>query len=136
MGTQACPSYPDQVVGAGSEKRTLAFRYDITSRTKLNAFKPKKVEEDFLNVRYSQFGGCFDSYNTMLKSPNAAIVWEAGLVTIDETKRVTWNGLPSQSKPLKVKISDAVPAVITPVKPKFFLLCKTTVKAHTAVRLK
>ena len=36
----------------------------------------------------------------------------------------------------EVKISDAVPAVITPVKPKFWLLCATTVKANMAVKLK
>ena len=71
-----CARHPDQVVGA--ETKVMAFRYTISARAKANAFKPKSVEENLLSVRYSQFGGCFSKYNTLLSSPNVRIVWEAG----------------------------------------------------------
>ncbi|CAK9110877.1 FO synthase subunit 1, partial [Durusdinium trenchii] len=81
----------------GRETQPLAFRYNISGRAKSNAFRPKKIEEDLLNVRYSQFGGCFESYNTLPKSSNVGIVWEAGshitsalIVFVQEAKRVTW----------------------------------------------
>lgn len=45
------------------------------------------------------------------------------------------NLIVAQIQTLEVKISDAVPAVITPTKPKFYLLCTTTVPAQSAVRL-
>lgn len=36
---------------------------------------------------------------------------------------------------LKVKVADGVPAVITPLKPKYYLKGITTVPAKTAVKL-
>ena len=36
----------------------------------------------------------------------------------------------------QVKVSESIPAVLTPLKPKFFILCSTTVRAQTAVCLK
>ena len=55
----------------------MQFRYSITPKSKVNAFKPKTVEpaED---VRYSMLGGCFQAYNTLLRSRNVGTIWEVG----------------------------------------------------------
>ena len=66
-----------QVAGPNNEKKVLQFRYDITGRAKTNAFKPKPIDDNKLDVRYSQLGGCFSSYNTLLRSPNIGVIWEA-----------------------------------------------------------
>ncbi|CAL1145308.1 unnamed protein product [Cladocopium goreaui] len=65
------------VVGPNNETKVLQFRYDITGRAKTNAFKPKPIDDNKLDVRYSQLGGCFSSYNTLLRSPNVGVIWEA-----------------------------------------------------------
>eukprot|EP00435_Cladocopium_sp_Y103_P046187 s2116_g13.t1 len=66
-----------KVVGANNETRALQFRYTVAARAKVNAFRPKVIDENLMDVRYSQFGGCFDDYSDLLQSPNAKIAWEA-----------------------------------------------------------
>lgn len=67
-----------QVVG--SDTRTLQFRYNISTRAKTNAFKPKQLEDDAVqSARYSQLGGCFSNYHQLLASSNVGVVWEAGI---------------------------------------------------------
>ena len=73
-------------MGANNETRALQFRYTIAARAKVNAYRPKVLEENFMDVRYSQFGGCFDSYNNLLQSPNAKIAWEADWIIVNKNQ--------------------------------------------------
>ena len=99
------------MVGSNNETKVLQFRYNISMRAKTNAFKPRPMAaEDRLNCRYSQLGGCISNYQDLLNSDKVGIVWE-------------------------VKITNAIPAVVTPTKPKFWLKCATKIKPHTAVKL-
>lgn len=123
------------MIGPNNETKVLQFRYNITPRSKTNAFKPKPLEGSALDVRYSQLGGCFSSYNTLLRSSNVGVIWEAGASLFLEFKSPLSPNRSSQPWALEVKVSDAIPAVITPLKPKYYLLCKTVVKANTAVKL-
>ncbi|CAK9111224.1 unnamed protein product [Durusdinium trenchii] len=86
------------------------FRYSVTPRAKVNCFKPKKLEGDPATSRYSQFGAIYSDFKQLTSSSSLGIVWE-------------------------VKVADGVPAVITPLKPKYFLKGVTTVAAKTAVKL-
>ena len=69
--------FPAPVEVVGSDTTVLQFRYTIEAHPKLNAFKPKPIEGELLDVRYSQLGGCFSKYNELLCSPNVGVVWEA-----------------------------------------------------------
>ena len=53
------------------------FRYKISPKSKVNAFKPKAFEGDMLaGLRSSQMGGCFRNYQELLHSKSASVVWE------------------------------------------------------------
>lgn len=66
-----------QETGSGPVQRQ--FRFNITPKGKVNCFKPKPMDGDLLNVRYSQFGGCFTNLDKLPKSPNCQVLWEAHL---------------------------------------------------------
>ena len=66
-----------QAMGNG-DVRTMQFRYDVSAKQKVNAYKPKPMEDGASDVRYSQFGATFSDYHNMLQSANVKIVWEAG----------------------------------------------------------
>ena len=53
------------------------FRYTVEPKSKVNVFKPKRVETDLMAVRASQFGGCFSDYQTLIQSANIGTLWEA-----------------------------------------------------------
>ena len=53
------------------------FRYTIEPKSKVNVFKPKRVEADLMAARTSQFGGCFADYDKLVQSANIATLWEA-----------------------------------------------------------
>ena len=55
------------------------------------------------------------------------------LVSLKGNCRQTTNGLPVND--LKVEVAAGVPAVITPLKPKFYLKCVSTIAAKTAVKI-
>ena len=60
------------------------FRFKVTPKSKVNCFKPKAVDGDLMNARYSQFGGCFTNFEKLPKSSNCQVVWE---VRLDKPKR-------------------------------------------------
>ncbi|CAL1161037.1 unnamed protein product [Cladocopium goreaui] len=94
--------------GPNGQKIPKQFRYRIIPKSKVNSFKPKKLEGDTALVRYSQFGAIFDMFKNLPSTSNFGIVWE-------------------------VKVSDGIPSVVTPAKPKFYFKSITTVPAKTAV---
>jgi len=61
--------------GENNEIQPLQFRYSISPKSKVNAFKPKPVDPA-VDVRYSMLGGCFQAYNTLLRSRNVGTIWE------------------------------------------------------------
>lgn len=124
------------------------FRFKVTPKSKVNCFKPKAVDGDLMNARYSQFGGCFTNFEKLPKSSNCQVVWE---VRLDKPKRrsrpvlhvsvvslsshVSDSGSFGIAYTLKVRVTDAVPAVLQPIKPKYYWLSVTSVPAKTAVLL-
>ncbi|CAL1131034.1 unnamed protein product [Cladocopium goreaui] len=87
-----------------------AFRYTIIPKNKINCFRPKAMEGDMVGVRASQMGGCFNDFTALPKGDNFSIVWE-------------------------VKVTDGVPALISPVKPKYYIKSVTTLPAKTAMKV-
>lgn len=62
--------------GPNGEQVPMQFRYTITPKTKVNAFKPRPVEGQGVDVRASQMGATFGGANGLPRTPNIAIVWE------------------------------------------------------------
>ncbi|CAL1133219.1 unnamed protein product [Cladocopium goreaui] len=77
--TEACMLDHDMApltkTGENNEIQPLQFRYSISPKSKVNAFKPKPVDPA-VDVRYSMLGGCFQAYNTLLRSRNVGTIWE------------------------------------------------------------
>jgi len=70
----------------GGAEVPMQFRFVIKPRTKVNCFTPKQMDDgDLTNVRYSQFGGCFQEYHKLDRSTAFGIMWEAG-----ETQKTKW----------------------------------------------
>lgn len=69
------PWPPDRTQIQAESKGSFASRY--LQRVRSTHFvRPKTVDGDLLNVRYSQFGRCFTDYNKLPNSPNLVVVWE------------------------------------------------------------
>ncbi|CAK9083390.1 unnamed protein product [Durusdinium trenchii] len=89
----------------------LKFHYEVQPDTKINAFKPKPLADNS-GLRAGQFGGIFhDRILQIPTAPHCDIVWE-------------------------VKVGEEVPAVVTPLKPKYYLLASCSIGAGEALKLK
>ena len=62
--------------GPNGQKIPKQFRYQVVPKSKVNCFKPKKLEGDTTTVRYSQFGAIFDMFRNLPSTSNFGIVWE------------------------------------------------------------
>ena len=122
----------------------LKFHYEVQPDTKINAFKPKPLADNS-GLRAGQFGGIFhDRILQIPTAPHCDIVWEAGG---SETQKMESNKCPNtRSQPShfmsnsvqswEVKVGEEVPAVVTPLKPKYYLLASCSIGAGEALKLK
>ncbi|CAK9079895.1 unnamed protein product [Durusdinium trenchii] len=101
-------------VSTDGTNRSLQYRYVVTPSTMVNAFKGKDLVKEQHNVnkfRAPQLGALFNGRLSQLpRGKNASIVWE-------------------------VKVDESVPAVLTPLKPKYYLLGTASIKDGHAVKL-
>ncbi|CAK9068466.1 unnamed protein product [Durusdinium trenchii] len=99
---------------AGPDGRALAYRYNISPMGSVNAYRPKEVGSDVdrMSMRSVQLGATFNAkYSQLPKCQLCNLMWE-------------------------VKVDASVPAVLKPIKPKFYLLGVITIKDGYAVKLK
>ena len=96
-------------------------------KNKVSCFEPKRLNADLdrKNMRYSMLGAvAHGHYHELAAAPTSLckVVWEAVSLS---WRRVRW----------QVKLTTAIPAVLTPQKPKAWLMFKLHVPAKTAVKL-
>ena len=68
------------------QQRALHYRYKIVAKDKVNAFKPRQLEDgsDMNNLRAAVFGAVYhQKYQMIPKSNFARVVWEVGYSGLD-----------------------------------------------------
>lgn len=120
------------------------FRYDLAKRVKLHAFRPKDLpnDADLLNLRASVFGARFNScLEKLICSDNVSVIWEAPSAHPQFTPSSVYclvqhlNSMVLGLLLQQVSVGEAVPATVHPTKPKYYILCNTTIPAATAAKL-
>ena len=74
-------TFPLQVMPDGSQI-PLSYRYTVQANTKVNAFKPKELQQEDNaakpDLRAAIFGSLWCSkFNQLPKAPHIGVVWEA-----------------------------------------------------------
>ena len=129
------------------QQRALHYRYKLSPLDKVNVFRPKELDPNAtrLGIRGAMLGAYWCKKFEKLPLSNwLKVVWEASLnfktpvcfyqtLPLDPTSLVTSSTLASQ--PLQVTVGDEAPAVITPLKPKLYILGCLTVEPGQAVKI-
>ncbi|CAK9032881.1 unnamed protein product [Durusdinium trenchii] len=100
-------------VTSTGEQVPLNFRYSVTPASKVNSFKPKELPSDCdrRQLRAGQLGAVWCGRLQQLpRADHVGLIWE-------------------------VEAGEEIPSVITPVKPKYFLLGTVNVPAKQAIKL-
>ena len=72
-------------VAASGEQAPLSFRYTVTPAEKINAYKPKKLEDNLSRVglRAAMLGAIYDKkYQQLPTNEWCKVVWEACILPI------------------------------------------------------
>ena len=128
----------------------MSFRYTISLKAKTHCYYPKALESgiDWMDLRSGMLGAAFDNmYQKVPNQEHARVIWEVPLNVKLTCFLVIkcWDGFLfylvwdlNTSMPLgsEVSLEASVPAVITPLKPKFWLTSTVNLRAKHAHQIK
>ena len=126
----------------------MSFRYTVSLKARTHCYYPKALEtgNDMMDLRPSMLGVAFaDMYHVVPNQDHARIIWEVPL-TVKLTffpyyvlgSFLFWERNKSVPSPLgsEVSLEASVPAVVTPLKPKFWLTSTVSLMAKHAHQIK
>lgn len=109
----------------------LAWRYEVKPKMKVNAFMLQKpnASTNMENMKSSSICSVFfEECKKIPKTKYCKQLWEVGAWHVKKTSC-------QKSCPLKVMITDHVPAALQPTKPKLCLTCQLTIEGNSAFKV-
>ena len=118
-------------VGRDGNQQPLAYRYSVAPKDTVNAFKPRELASDVnkTDLRSSVFGAIWSKKFLQLPLTDfCRVVWEASNIMM------CWNSNLNRAS-CQVTIGEEAPAVLTPAKPKFYILGSASIPPQSALML-